>query len=73
MEPRGSCAWGNATVQGEALDVEYAVGEAYQDGCEGRASRGVRDIPDGGGVSEGVREDPTEASTKITAPYPWAA
>ena len=44
----------------EALDTDDAAGEAYQDRGEGRPSRAVRDLPDGGGgrVTEGLCRDP---------------
>ena len=49
-------AIGTAGVRA-ALDADHATGQIDQDGCEDRALRAVRDIPDGrgGGVHKHVR------------------
>ena len=72
-----------STRQRKALDVDYTAGEADQDGCEGRAPRAVRDIPDSRGGAEGVRGDPgsdttnrsdlTEDSTDMTVSQPFVS
>ena len=54
--PAATGAAGKCTT----LDADDVAGEAYQDRGEGRASRAVRDLPDGGGgrVAKGLRCDP---------------